>query len=715
MNPALKKLESQASKSLMDLLGDMFASCDDLFFDLASRADSNLEQNLYFESMREVRVKATACKSEFARILADNFVALGKPDRKPGSDTSNEAEGLSLVQEDDVELDVAINSMTSRARVAAKQPLYEFHQRIESLFSDHIREEQNPLDPSSLIRCFAGGAESMELAIKARIILLKQFERYVLNRLPEIYVNANKLLESLGVKFVDQRKIKRSGSFGRPGTTQPDVEDGLLPDDSAHYVYNQPALSELSGILQRLRSGRSYANPSFVHAPLFVGQSDEPPISSEALLELLDSELAATTQTGTFDIRNYMRELMSLSKERGKPASVQQVDEDIINLVAMFFDFVLDDRNIPDKLRALIGRLQMPVLKIALRDKSFFTNSEHPCRHFINELSRVGIGIAGNDQNSEELLEQVEDWVQDIQNEAGDKVNSFKAALEELTQYRDKLEKRAGLVEKRTSESAKGEAQKKVARMKAQKAIQEAMDGKAVTRTISEFIVNNWQQVLYRTQLREGDESPDWLQQLQSMQDLIWCSQPHNDEKSNSRRDRILPELMEKIRKGLASTTLNDNQVNKCVADIDACIKKASSASDASTLDIETFQAAKENRLETLESQKTWKEMTALERQKKHHEALTYEFIERADATSVGSWLEFKVPASGTTMRCKLAAKLDESDTYIFVNRLGFKTMERARKDFAFDLQRKRARILKTGPLFDRSLHKMVSSLKNVI
>jgi len=79
----------------------------------------------------------------------------------------------------------------------------------------------------------------------------------------------------------------------------------------------------------------------------------------------------------------------------------------------------------------------------------------------------------------------------------------------------------------------------------------------------------------------------------------------------------------------------------------------------------------------------------------------------------VGSWLEFKVPSSGTIIRCKLAAKLEGSDTYVFVNRLGFKAIEKPRKEFAFDLQRKRARLLKSGPLFDRSLHKMVSALKS--
>ena len=60
----IKQLEQQCSRTLLTLLDDMFASCDDLFFDMASRATTNSEQNLYFESMREIRVKTAAARTQ---------------------------------------------------------------------------------------------------------------------------------------------------------------------------------------------------------------------------------------------------------------------------------------------------------------------------------------------------------------------------------------------------------------------------------------------------------------------------------------------------------------------------------------------------------------------------------------------------------------------------------------------------------------------------
>ena len=75
MNKAaiITQLEKQCSQTLLTLLDDMFASCDDLFFDMASRATSNAEQNLYFESMREIRVKTRAARSDYKNALTKGF------------------------------------------------------------------------------------------------------------------------------------------------------------------------------------------------------------------------------------------------------------------------------------------------------------------------------------------------------------------------------------------------------------------------------------------------------------------------------------------------------------------------------------------------------------------------------------------------------------------------------------------------------------------
>lgn len=111
---------------------------------------------------------------------------------------------------------------------------------------------------------------------------------------------------------------------------------------------------------------------------------------------------------------------------------------------------------------------------------------------------------------------------------------------------------------------------------------------------------------------------------------------------------------------------------------------------------------------------KSWQEMTALERQQARYKALTYEFIKKADTMPIGTWLSYEDSRRGKILRCKLASKIEVSDTFVFVNRFGFKVMEKARKDFAYDMQQHRANVLDNGALFDRAMDNIVTNLRQI-
>ena len=735
MNKAaiITQLEKQCSQTLLTLLDDMFASCDDLFFDMASRATTNAEQNLYFESMREIRVKARAARTDYERDLIKGFqlnTAQKNSAAQNGSSNtlSSNNVAMELVDKEDVEQDVAITNMSTRARAVSKQRLFELHARLQNLYDiAEVNKNNNPLDPGALSELFSNVIQNMGIDIKARIILLKQYERYIINRLPELYKNTCKLLEDKGISFSEQRKVKKQHSNAATSSplTQAFNEEGLplLADNAeASYRYGASPFDELSQLLSNLRSlpVQQQANQ-----PSLFSSGNGPALQNNELINLLNhhisSDTASTMSAGqdantVVDLRAYIGQLLARGMPKGQTHAVQQVDEDVINLVAMFFDFVLDDKNIPDNIKAVVSRLQMPILKIALKDKRFFSDTEHSARNFINEIARISIGIDENDPQAEDLLTQIEQWVHEIQNTTDNVEATFTESLKSLKAYHQKNEKRADLVQKRTSEAAEGQAKRQVATLRSQQAIQDAMDGKSLAALVSEFIVKQWQQVLYVTFVKEGEESSTWLSHLQTMQDLIWCSQQHQDEKSRQRYKRIIENLFVRLASALQQTTLNNAQISEQTDQLKTLIEKiANPETDQSDIVIETFQANSDEALQSLQQQqKSWREMTALERQKVQFQALTYDFIEQADAISLGTWLEFKTSGNGAIMRCKLAAKLASSDSYVFVNRLGFKAIEKPRKEFAFDLQRKRARLLRSGPLFERSLHKVVSSLKSI-
>src|SRR5690554_7605434 len=103
---------------LGDLLQGAFDAVDDSLFELANNARSNNEQNRYFEAMREIRIKRKGVERHFQNAVAQFFAnpphAGQLQPQEPAQQAS--ADTLSLVGNDDLEEQVALNAMITKAK-----------------------------------------------------------------------------------------------------------------------------------------------------------------------------------------------------------------------------------------------------------------------------------------------------------------------------------------------------------------------------------------------------------------------------------------------------------------------------------------------------------------------------------------------------------------------------------------------------------------------
>ncbi len=94
---------------------------------------------------------------------------------------------------------------------------------------------------------------------------------------------------------------------------------------------------------------------------------------------------------------NVVRELKSTQIGN----SVDQTDATTMDIVAMLFDQIFGDKRVPYALKVLIGRLQIPVVKVAVLDKKFFSKKSHPARRLLDTLGEFALGLDESfDQNS---------------------------------------------------------------------------------------------------------------------------------------------------------------------------------------------------------------------------------------------------------------------------------------------------------------------------
>ena len=87
--------------------------------------------------------------------------------------------------------------------------------------------------------------------------------------------------------------------------------------------------------------------------------------------------------------------------------------------------------------------------------------------------------------------------------------------------------------------------------------------------------------------------------------------------------------------------------------------------------------------------------------------------LRQVDELRLGSWVAFQKDEEHG-LRCKLAAIIDATDKYVFVDRTGMKVLERSRAALAVEFQRGAARTLDDTLLFDRALESVLGNLRRL-
>jgi hypothetical protein len=69
------------------------------------------------------------------------------------------------------------------------------------------------------------------------------------------------------------------------------------------------------------------------------------------------------------------------------------VDSRVIDLVGQVFEEVVNDRRVPLEMAREIARLQLAVLRLALKDSEFFATREHPARRLLDRLAALASAV----------------------------------------------------------------------------------------------------------------------------------------------------------------------------------------------------------------------------------------------------------------------------------------------------------------------------------
>lgn len=716
---------------------------------------------LYMDSLELARDKQTPITSAFKKHFFSRFnqqkrqqqIAGGKLEA-PRLDLSS----LSLVEPDDLEESLAANTIANAIANTCGEELFGLGKRMGVLLNEpDLKTEQIPLGPEVIGAALLDALKDQDASVKVKLLLVSRINKHYPAKVHSAYQEINRYLVEHNVLPTIRLSMTRAAAPAAPIVA---AVPSMASSTAAPGMAGEAAVGpDMFAMLQQLitfgRVGATLAPglPQSLGSALDAGQGNAmgggPLINPEIMqvlnqlqhgrLEGLGMAGLSATQIADGQI-NVLRELKN-SQTAGKMGQMETMTLDIVVLV---FDYILGDNRIPDAMKALIGRLQIPVLKVTMLDKSFFSQKVHPARHLLDLMADAALGWDPEEGHESSLYRKIEQIVQRILSQFEDGLDVFSDALSEFQTYLAEEKQLSDQITSRSAQFLRNREKFEIARVVAHDNINACLLDNPTPPPIRAFLLDHWEHRLAELHMEKGESSAEWQDALATVNDLLWSLTPKIDKDERRKLIELLPRLLKHLDNGIQAIGLDKATRDTFFADLVKCHAVAvkagfrgeqgeSAAAVIAALSTETApqEEAPDIAPEPLDFQDIpvqadaiipdaalLQEIAAAQESANDFEEITISGV-RGEAwdepqnshfdTLVkglkrGVWIEFKQD-DGSTLRAKLAWISPLQGTYLFTNRLGQRAVSINAQGLAAKFHDGHAQVIDNVSLIDRAVN----------
>lgn len=652
---------------------------------------------------------------------------------------------LSLVGEEDLEALIAMEGMISHARNSDIREYLRFTTRLDTmLYGITVDESNNPMDPEQIGEAFKEAVRPLGLRSKELLISYRSFNTRVFHELDSVLELANQILIEHGVlpnldlaaRRKKEQRAKRAIARERSlpderafssreaeavGISTPQLFSmmqglmhGSIPSSSSPANSQELGHNIFPSAMENPQSRASSSVPSggFHQGMVVSGQRVEM-IEQDKLFDLLKdlksvlSSKIETRKDGTenghsalVDVNKSLGELLKEDSPEGKLQAVDSVSADVISLITMLYEVIWQDETVPIPVKELLGRTQIAVLTVALKDSSFFDSSSHPVRQLINELATAGISWTEFDKLEQDpVYQKMLDIVGRFIGVDELDVEMVKGLLEEFQDFKREQSEVELELEKRLTDT--DERQRRIEDIEVygrQKIIERVLDD-SVPSEVVEFLETKFHKFVTQVLLREGPGGVSWKPVMNTIDVLLWTVQTIRNDGDIERFVKVNPRLMVNLGKALSVAEYEESE-------IDDALKKLKKVQESSFKGLLAARKA-----ETAIHELTGNDKLVIP-QAPVDLAVDDEHLVEVGKYQIGIWLEFKTQGD-RTVRCTLAAKIATIDKYVFINSQGVKVIEKTKMGLAKELKAGTVRVISEGPLIERAMETVIGNLRN--
>ena len=567
------------------------------------------ERQAQIAAQFDLRRKLANFTMVFDTALRDKVLEEASPQGKNSrSLASTTFESLNLVGEDEVDERVSGDKLSMQILKECEWELRELDGYIASLLETMQAEpERNPLRPEVIGRALRRAIVAASDDRESRRVLGQEFGRALAKAMKPCYTAIIADLRERGLEPIGLA-VKAVQS---PGTDLPrDVHRENSGYRTSGFVNSARDLGQAEQMLSQLfgismpasrstgsgsgslgtghgsgQGGRGYSPAAGFSGRLAPGPSGDPwtvaPGGDTQMLEILrrlnalsaitgdsgglgaelrDGPVTGSPRTGGLGSASNPTPLAGLwavnvirqHRDELIRASSGTLDHMVIDVVGALFDQVLSDGKVPPQIARQLARLQLPVLRAALKDVGFFSSRRHPVRRFVNRIASLAEAYEDLDAGpGKEFLERVRDLVQDI----------VEGDFDQMDLYETKLQSIEALIQKQSARDVGAHAPAaalldgKETQLRIQQRYMREINAQLEPVPLPDFLRDFLSQVWSQVQVHAAGPSgsPDLVHRAhRAARELILSVQPKGEPQQRKNFLLALPQLMKDLKEGCA-------------------------------------------------------------------------------------------------------------------------------------------------------------------
>ena len=568
MNPPLPRLPaalSAAAQRIKVAAREAAQHCVDALGVAALGSTSNSEREDLLAAQFELNRKQSAFAMTFNERLDDSLAADMR--RREGSVRTSTIgtswQSLTLVDDREVEIQVSAERFALTLQHDCEWELRDLDALMSGLLhSPHGHrsetEPRNPLRPEVIGKAMVAACDTISDRPSVRKAMAEQMARTLASAMPALYTTIAQEMKAAGVKPPEMavRTVQGPGNelgqftntgydtLGKPvGVDAPDSGAGRLASGSG-------GLSTRSGAASLAPQGT-------------IGQVDGEVMNLIRRLAMLGN-IAVDTQVdaahsahggrGAGDAgQTPMVNLILANREELRRTATGSLDHMVIDVVGSLFDQILADPKVPPQMARHIARLQLPVLRAALGDATFFSSRRHPVRRLVNRMASLAVAFEDFSEGpGQHFLSLVRDLVDDIVSGDFDQMMLYEQTLDKLESFVAEQAQRDVEAHSKASTLLDQKETDLLLQQRYMQQLHGALAPVAMDDFLRQFLTQVWSQALMKATAMQGADG-DAVHRLRlAGRDLVMSVQPKGSPADRKAFLVRLPQLMRDLNEGLA-------------------------------------------------------------------------------------------------------------------------------------------------------------------